>query len=270
MEEAVLLDERTIVCRSRLGNLRLWDPITDTELLRIDGAEVSGMRALAGRRVLLWDNTAAVSVLDATTFEVRTLIEPDLRGYGTALDGAQWTADGRLLSWGLPGLRVWDLTTGSARLVLHHEDCVDGALLLADRNLLFWGTSCAAHVLNLDNGKSALLPDQDPDWLKGAELLPDGRVLSWRHSILRVWDVASDAVQLLTGHENSVEGMLQVGDSCVASWSADRSLRVWDLATSAQLMRFDFDAKPTAVVALPDGLFVGDQLGGTHFLEWPA
>lgn len=268
-EEALSFDERAVVCRSRLGTVRLWDPSTDTELLRIDEG-VSGMRLLPDRRVLLWDDTAAVYVLDAATCKVRTLIEPDRRGYGTALNGAQWTADGRLLSWGLPGLRVWDLRTGSPRLLFHHEEWVDGALLLTNSTLLFWGTQCAARVLNLHNGEAALLSELDPGSLEGAALLPDGRVLSWHHSSVRVWDVASNAVQLLTGHEDSVEGMLHIGDSWVASWSADRSVRVWDLTTSAQLMRFDFDAKPTAVVGLPDGLFVGDNLGGTHFLEWPV
>ena len=70
-----------------------------------------------------------------------------------------------------------------------------------------------------------------PYWVDGALLLPDGRVLSWSaDGTLRVWDVATGEGRALTG-QGSVNGALLLPDGRVLSWSDDGTLRVWDVAT---------------------------------------
>ena len=66
----------------------------------------------------------------------------------------------------------------------------------------------------------------------GALALADGRVLSWSaDGTLRVWDLATGEGARFTGHEDAVDGALVLADGRVLSWSVDGTLRVWDLAT---------------------------------------
>jgi WD40 repeat protein len=69
-------------------------------------------------------------------------------------------------------------------------------------------------------------------WVEGAHLLPDGRVLSWsRDRTLRLWDLATSTAQVLTGHTGAVRGAQLLPDGRVLSWGDDRTLRLWNLAT---------------------------------------
>ena len=57
-------------------------------------------------------------------------------------------------------------------------------------------------------------------------------MLSWSEDrTLRVWDLATGEGRALTGHDGSVHGALLLPDGRALSWSGDGTLRVWDLAT---------------------------------------
>jgi WD40 repeat protein len=106
--------------------------------------------------------------------------------------------------------------------------------------------------------------------VRGALVLPDGRVLSWSaDGTLRVWDLTTGEARALTGHEDSVVGALVLPDGGVLSWSRERFLRRYDIDRDDEGHTFYFDGAPTVV--LPVGasqFFVGDALGCIHVLEW--
>lgn len=56
---------------------------------------------------------------------------------------------------------------------------------------------------------------------------------------------------------------------CAVSGLADRTLRLWDLATGRQLAIFTGDAAFTCCAVTPDGRFAvaGDSLGQIHVVE---
>jgi WD40 repeat protein len=70
-------------------------------------------------------------------------------------------------------------------------------------------------------------------WVQGAALLPDGRgALSWSSDrTLRLWDLASGEGRILQGHGGRVNGALLLSEGRALIWSDDHTLRLWDLAS---------------------------------------
>jgi WD40 repeat protein len=71
----------------------------------------------------------------------------------------------------------------------------------------------------------------------GAQVLPDGRVLSWSYDkTLRLWDGASgNVVAVLEGHKGWIGGARVLSDGRLLSWSHDGSLRLWDYLSITEL-----------------------------------
>jgi hypothetical protein len=71
----------------------------------------------------------------------------------------------------------------------------------------------------------------------GAQVLPDGRVLSCSQDhTLRLWDGQSGSpLAVLEGHTDWVNGAQVLPDGRVLSWSWDRTLRLWDGQSGAPL-----------------------------------
>jgi len=64
-------------------------------------------------------------------------------------------------------------------------------------------------------------------WVHGAQMLADGRILSWSlDGTLRLWDDSGEPFAVMVGHRN-VDGALQLPDSRILSWSSDGTLRLW-------------------------------------------
>ena len=51
-------------------------------------------------------------------------------------------------------------------------------------------------------------------------------------STLRIWDRENgNCLKILTGHTDSIQGIMQLPDGQVASWSGDATIRLWDVDT---------------------------------------
>ena len=64
----------------------------------------------------------------------------------------------------------------------------------------------------------------------GANLLPDGRILSWTYDgTLRLWDGESgEPVGIMEGHTDGVDGAKHELDGRILSWSWDGTIRLWN------------------------------------------
>jgi WD40 repeat protein len=100
----------------------------------------------------------------------------------------------------------------------------------------------------------------------GALALADGRLLSrsWDKT-LRLWTAQGEPLSVLRGHENGVSGALALADGRLLSWSTDNTLRLWTAQGDAVGVLF-LDATVTAIETTRTGIFVGDALGGVHWV----
>jgi WD40 repeat protein len=92
--------------------------------------------------------------------------------------------------------------------------------------------------------------------VKGALVLPDGRILSWsQDNTLRLWDEESGAcVAVLDGHTGLVIGAQILPDGRILSWSGDKTLRFWNGDTGACVAVLDgHTGMVIGAQILPDG-----------------
>ena len=67
------------------------------------------------------------------------------------------------------------------------------------------------------------------NWVNGAAILDDGRILSWSDdTTLRLWDSNGAPLTTIKGHEEAVLGAAILDDGRILSWSSDSTLRLWD------------------------------------------
>ena len=226
----------------------------------------SAALALPDGGVLSWSHDdATLRVWDLTTGECRALACDDFSGTRGAL---VLPDDGRVLSWSRNALRVWDLTTGENRelttrdslgpraMVILGTGIVSvrpGALVLPDGRVLSWSGDATLRVWDLTTGEVSVLTGHK-DGVFGALVLLDKRVLSWGDdATLRVWDLTSGESLALVGHDRSVRGAKVLSDGHVLSWSDDSTLRVWDLTSGESRALTGHDGSHWAPLELADG-----------------
>ena len=97
------------------------------------------------------------------------------------------------------------------------------------------------------------------DEVEGALALGDGRLLSWSADrTLRLWEEDRTPLAVLRGHEGVVRGALALGDGRLLSWSRDRTLRLWG----------EDGAPLAALEGHADWVFGALALGDGRLLSW--
>ena len=112
------------------------------------------------------------------------------------------------------------------------------ACLFPDGRILTW----SAHWSNFDHNlyvwdlwdrqntsQLATLNGHRSD-IRGAQILDDGRILSWsRDRTLRLWNGDNgEQLSILNGHHGDIKGAFSLPDGRILSWSHDCTLRLWN------------------------------------------
>lgn len=82
---------------------------------------------------------------------------------------------------------------------------------------------------------------------------------------------SEQAIRTLEGHKDSVNGVATTPDrQFIVSVSSDGTLRIWHLATGAQVAMLETHASLRCCAVSPDGntILAGDGAGGLHVLDW--
>jgi WD40 repeat protein len=196
------------------------------------GFDPEGRRLVMGGFGFLNPKERVVHVYD---LERRTsqVLDP---GDQQPLYNAAFWPDGRVLSAGGGGVRLWDLTTGRSTLVLEGglvaQGSADGRRLLGIRARLGPGGAVGtALVYDLERKETRLLETHGNQvisvaWHPSERLVVTGS----RDGIVRVGPVTGEEPHLLLGHEAGVRG-LQVGPdgTWIGSASEDGTVRLWPL-----------------------------------------
>ena len=108
------------------------------------------------------------------------------------------------------------------------------------------------------------------DAVRGATVLPDGRILSWSwDKTLRLWFPDGSPSAVLESHSERVDGALVLPDGRILSWSRDHTLRLWR-SDGTLLTTFIADDPITCAVVVqhsPLRIAVGDAAGRVYVLE---
>lgn len=247
-------DGRMILSGSQDKTLRLWNIETGEEVRRFDGhtafvfaVAISPDGRLAASGGADWakgtDNT--IRLWDLKTGKELKRIQ----GHGRAVISVTFSPDGKRLLSGSQdrSVRLWDVATGKEiRQFVGHTSAVYSVALSADGRIAVSGAGA-----------------------NQSKAVADGIIDDPLNCVLCVWDVESgQLLRKLRGHTGAVRSVAispdgrfalsgsggQHADSGPAIPSADDTVRLWDLRTGDELVRFSGHLKSVLSVAFsPDG-----------------
>ena len=100
--------------------------------------------------------------------------------------------------------------------------------------------------------------------IHGALLMPDGRILSWSaDKTLRLWDSDGNPLVTLKGHMGSIKGALLIHDGRILSWSGDKTLRLWDVGGKPLATLEGHTTQINGVLLMPNGRILSWSWDGT-------
>jgi WD40 repeat protein/serine/threonine protein kinase len=252
-------DGRYLACGSWFfggGGVRVWDVSTLEQFVLLPGTQEM-VHALAfspdSRMLATGGPDSVIRLWDLST---RTMLS-ELRGHTRLVDNVLFSPDGRYLATTTRNAVESDKSEVILRnLARPQEPCrlqghsgpvhgiafsPDGRRLATaswDRTVKLWDCSSGQEALTLRGHNAAV---------NGVSFSPDGnRLFSWGwESDLRIWDATplddqstSRLLLTLQGHTDGVYNLARGSDNCKlvsAGGAADRTLRVWDLASGKEL-----------------------------------
>jgi WD40 repeat protein len=249
------------------GTARVWDAATGEELLALNGpAEMGGvMWSPSGDSlvtdpwfedptVVVWDGSESSPTYGQELFAMES-------HYGGI--GRSWSPlDERFITTGFDGTaRIWDAASGEAVLDFesHGGEAVTGADWSPDGKRMV--TSCGdgdALVWDPVTGEVLLTLDvEEASWMTRAAWSPDAkRIATYSEDATggRIWDANTGELLLtFTGHAGSVFGLdWSASGERLLTVSNDRTARIWDAATGAELLSYSFGPQLTEGAWSPD------------------
>lgn len=192
-------------------------------------------------------------------------VAAELRGHGGPVRAVAILADGSLVSGSFDTTVIrWDPARSAALQVLRfHQGSVNAVVALADGRFATAGEDAVIAIWS--PGRSA--PDRV---LRGHQapvvaLAAQGSRLAsaaWDRTA-RVWALGAEAVTVLEGHADNVNGVAFLPDGRVATASYDATIRLWQPDGSAEIV--GIGAALNALTAAADGtLYAAGADGQLH------
>jgi WD40 repeat protein/serine/threonine protein kinase len=278
------------------GTVKVWDPDTGAELLRLAGHDkpVWGVAYSPDGKLLatgggdgtvrLWDSGtgAAVRVLEVEAGEVAAVaFSPDGTRVAGAVD-AGYDEKGHLLKSPANRVAVWEVETGKELNPLAVTDAGLTSLAFSPDGRLVAAGGRDGVVRLWDGGRrETLVPHRDPRdgrtfSVNGVAFSPDGKTLAsaLSDSTVRVWDVPlRKEVKTLVGHHGAPTwGVAFSPDGTRLATSADdATVRVWDLAEGRWVLVLAGHTRGIANVAYrPDGKALASASDDRSVKVWDA
>ena len=250
---------RTVLSVSEDGTLRQWD-IGNGSLLRVLAGHLGPVLALAATR----DGRQIITASDDKTLKLWDLsVAPESRqeGHGDAINTCLITGEGThaVTASEDQTLKIWDLSTGNVlRTLIGHTEavsvcapCPDGKRVVSaspDGTVVVWDLASGGEVLRFSTDPASR--KSGPNQTSGAHLA----IPSDDHMI-ELWGMPLDSPRQAEGALVRVRGCAVTPDGRhLITAAGDRLLRLWDLGTGAELLRFTgHTGSINACAVYPDG-----------------
>ncbi|MDJ0739579.1 MAG: TIR domain-containing protein [Gammaproteobacteria bacterium] len=204
--------------------------------LRGHSGRVKGALGIGGDRIVTWARDGTIRWWRNDGSPLRTVVahrHPTKTGTSedTGVHGVLRLRDGRLLSWGVDKtVKLWnDNATAAGQFIdatawIRVQRLHDGRIAALIGNEL--------HVWGADLEPSLVL--RSPlQWMRGATLLRDGRILTWQsesasktHTAM-LWHADGSAGRELAGHRRMISDAFELADGRIVTLDNIPSLRVW-------------------------------------------
>jgi tRNA A-37 threonylcarbamoyl transferase component Bud32 len=262
--------------------IRIWNTATGAEVGQLQGHE-SRVLCLAlspdGRILLSGGSDATARVWDtATGKELHRLEGVTGECWGIALspDGKHALAEGGEQGPGHFGL--WEVASG--KRLLHFTGQANCLAFHPDgRHFLLGGSGGRVKMLAIDTGRPVRSFKGHTAWIRAVAISADGRralsvsgAADWgapnpqsaeNDSTVRCWGLEEGVKScVFRGHTHSVyAGTFIPGQPRILTASLDKTIRLWDLVTQKELLRWELEAPVTCLAVSPDGRYAFS--GGT-------
>lgn len=200
--------------------------------------------------------------------------------HGDQVKSAAFSPDGRLIATGAndKAARLWELSTGKQIAKLDHQEwgvlsvafSPNGQLLATGSGRIGSnGTKAQARIWNVATLKELQRLSHD-DVIQAVEFNFDGRLLitrareSYSPGYVLIWEAATgrELARLNHGPYAILDISLSSDGRLLATASSDKTARLWDTASGAEIAQFRHDRPVSAVKFSPDCRLVATQTGG--------
>lgn len=275
------------------GTIKVWDAITNEELLTIPSTHGGGVKEMRwspnGKRLLARDERLSIHIWDTVTGEQVCIIPND--SFGVSRDAViDWSPDGMYIVTSMSlgyTAKVWDATTGEELFTFYGRThqlyypvwSPDGTrVLTAGKDMLKRG---GVTIWNATPDTALLTLSGHTDAVHSAAWSPDGTqvVSASEDGSARIWDVnaapatmVSAATLVLSGHMDAVySAAWSPGGGYIVTASEDGTAKVWSASTGEELITFSGHTGAVNDAAWsPDGICIATA-GDDHTAKvWNA
>lgn len=243
---ALLLADGRLLSWADDAKLCIWHQQTGKLLLTLEDLQdrnkrgdidsenwLKGALELPDNKILSWASNKNLRLWDSQTGHLITI----LQGHTQEIIGVELLSDNRIISWAEDhNLCLWDACSGK---LLRSFPGVSNRqiIVLANNQLLCWSSDYTIKLWDLTTGSLINRFEGHSSDIRGAKLLPDGRLISWAGSekLIYCWDLATGKLEKTFPLKNGCAlDVVLLPDNKLLSWSCSTCgewLHITDLET---------------------------------------